>query len=417
MKNPPRSSGQVPDAGESAQPSLGHVLAAARALQPRLVDLRRGIHQYPELGNEEHRTAEVLKEQLAALGLTVKTGLGSGGTGLAAEIPGQVEGPAVALRADMDGLPISEASGVSYASRIPGVMHACGHDAHCAMLVGAAHILRKGPQPPRRKIILIFQPSEEREPLGARSLVQEGILDDPPVSSIFALHVTNDLQAGEIGLRYGPRNASADTLRLAVTGRSAHAARPHLGVDAIVAAASVVQAIQDVIARRVNVLNPAVVTFGRIEGGTAPNVVADRVVLTGTLRCLSAETRSELPGLLAGAAAHAAATLGAECELVVEPGEPVLFNDESLTRTVELVATELIGVGCVHHLPQPSMGAEDFAFYLDRVPGAQVSLGTGNSTRGITAGLHTPTFDIDEDALAVGAAVLAGTALRAAEVA
>lgn len=393
--------------------AVDHLLPAARAAQAELVALRRDLHQHPELGNEEHRTSAVLADRLEALGLTVRRGLGPRQTGITVEIPGQRDGPAVALRADMDALPIAESSDAPYASQIAGKMHACGHDAHCAMLVGAAHVLVQSPVPPLHKVLLIFQPSEERGPSGARALVEEGVLEDASAAAIFALHVTNDLQVGEIGVRYGPRNASADTLHLEVTGRSGHAARPHLGVDAIVAATAAVQAIQSVIARRVNVLNPAVVTFGTIEGGTAPNVVADRVRLSGTMRCLHPHTRAELPGLLAEAVEHAAATMGANCRLEFEPGEPVLVNDDQLTTIAESVAHDLVGAAAIHRLQEPSMGAEDFAFYLTRVPGSQLSIGTANRARGITSGIHTPTFDIDEDALPLGAALLAGFAMRA----
>ena len=380
----------------------------ARRLLPWMIDLRRAIHQEPELGMEEFRTAARMVETLRELDIPCQSGVA--GTGVVGLLEGRAPGPCVALRADMDALPLDEANDVPYRSTLPGKMHACGHDAHCAVQLGAARLLAE-----RRhfagSVKLLFQPAEETVG-GALPMINAGVLDNPPVVAIFGLHVTNEIPAGTIGVKYGQMQAASDDVRIGIHGQSVHGAYPHCGVDAIVAASAVVTALQTVVSRNVDPRDSAVLSFGTIAGGTAPNILADRVELHGTLRTLSSSTRQAVLERVRAVAEGVAASLGARAEFLHTPGYAPLVNTDAAVRLVEETAQEMLGEGSLRTIAAPSMGVEDFAYFLEKIPGAFYRLGTGNEARGLTSEGHSVFFDIDESALAVGAALQAAHVLR-----
>ena len=385
-----------------------HLPSAAHELRPELVAWRRHLHAQPELAYREVATAAFVRERLAALGLRPSPPL-AGGTGLTCLIEGQADGPTVALRADMDALPIQEANDVSYASTVPGVAHLCGHDAHTTMLLGAAALLGQD-RPARGHVKLLFQPAEEGG-AGAARMIEDGALDDPAVSAIFALHVFPDVEVGHLTVSPGQATAAADAFDIEVIGRGGHAARPHQAVDAIAVAAQVVSALQQLVSRQTDPLTPLVITIGKVEGGFARNVIAPSVRLEGTARSLDPALRERLPGLLEQLVGGVTKAFGASHTLSYRQGYPSTRNHPALLPTLEATVTDLLGEGRLTQLP-PSMGGEDFAYYAERVPGMIARLGVRNEARGLVHPLHHPRFDLDEDALPLGAAVLADFARR-----
>jgi amidohydrolase len=315
------------------------------------------------------------------------------------------------LRADMDALPILERSGVSFASKVPGVMHACGHDAHMAMLLGAGTLLKARERELTAPVKLIFQPAEEAHPGGALGLIKDGVLRNPEVRSAFALHVDYTLPAGTFGIREGPFMAAADEFDLAILGEGGHGARPHSAVDAIVAASAVIQALQTVVSRRVDPVEPAVLTIGTIKGGYRHNVIADRVEMTGTVRTLSSRLRDDFPGMIVEVVHGVAEAHRAGFEFEYRLGYPVLVNDAAGVDFVEAVGRSVFGEKRVVRMKAPAMGAEDFAYVLEKVPGAMIRLGIRNEPLGAVHPIHSPRFLLDESALPAGAAMLASLAL------
>jgi IAA-amino acid hydrolase len=382
------------------------LLQRAQALQETLREIRRKVHQHPELGFQEVETARLAAEHLRRLGLEVREGVGR--TGVVGTLGSGR--PCIALRADMDALPIQEGNEVLYASRRPGVMHACGHDAHVACLLGAAMLLAEAP-PAQGQVRFLFQPCEEggdaEGKSGAVRMVEDGAMEG--VDAVVGLHVTSELERGQVGFRAGPLMAAADRFVATVRGRAAHAAYPHRGVDAIVLAAQVVLAIQTVVSRRLSPMDHGVITVGVIQGGVRSNVVADEVRMEGTIRSFTPEVRSLLAAGLQDAC-RIVEPLGGSWDLQVVEGFPVTWNDPALTALVRAAAVEALGEEHVQEI-SPEMGSEDFSFLAQRAPGCYFYLGTrapGEPPRPA----HSPTFDIDEAALPVGAAVLAAAALR-----
>ena len=378
------------------------ILAAARDLLPWMVDIRRDLHQHPELGLEEHRTSEKIQSLLDEMGIEYETGLG--GTGVLGLIRGDDEGGVVALRADMDALPLQDEKDVAYASKIPGKMHACGHDVHTTMLLGAARLLVEEKASLPGTIKLLFQPAEETVG-GAKLLIEAGAMEDPRVDAIFGLHVDPGLDVGRVGLHFGQRNASSDDLTIIVHGKSAHGAYPWDGVDAIVATAQVITALQTVVSRQVDAREAAVISVGTINGGTQGNIVADRVELVGTVRCLSQETRRSVLRQIRETAEGVARGMGARAEVVIDPSYDPVVNDDGLLEVVRSNSRELLGEENVVVFPRPNMGVEDFGFYLSETPGAYYSLGVRNEDRGIVHQVHHGLFDVDESSMAIGVAL------------
>jgi amidohydrolase len=382
--------------------SAAEALAAAREILPWVIEIRRDLHQHPELGLEEHRTAKQVQSRLVELGIEHVGGLAQ--TGILGLIRGTEDGPVVALRADLDALPLQDAKDVPYKSQAPGKMHACGHDVHTSILLGAARLLKAMERELPGTVKLIFQPAEETVG-GARMLIEEGVLEDPKPEAIFGLHVDPGRPIGTFGLHYGQRNASSDNLHIVIHGQAGHGAYPASAVDAIVAAAQVVTAIQTVVSRNVDARESAVVSFGIIQGGTQGNILADRVELTGTVRTLDPHIRELVLKRIRETAGGVANGLGGSAEVNIEPSYDPLINDNSMVEVVRANATDLSGEDHIEVFPKPNMGVEDFGYYVTHVPGAFFSIGVRNEEKGIVNPVHHVLFDADEDAMAYGAAV------------
>lgn len=382
------------------------MLRSARSLQDGLTAWRRTIHMYPEPGFQEVKTAAFIAEILGEAGIPVETNVG--GTGVVGTL-GQGP-PIVALRADMDALPVQELNDVPYASQVPGMMHACGHDVHVAILMGVATLLAESP-PPRGQVRFLFQPSEEGMgkdgKSGAVRMIEDGALED--VDAVFGLHVSPDKPTGTVGVTSGPAFAAADFLRLSVRGQGGHGAYPHRTVDPIVLSAQIITAIQSIVARRLRPLDSGVITVGTIHGGTKSNIIPEEVQLTGTIRSFRPEVRELLWAELERVCGVARA-LGGDFDLRIEAGYPPTINDAAMAAFVREVAADLLGADKVH-ASDPEMGAEDFSFFLALAPGCFFRLGTGRPDEP-AFGLHSPHFDVDERALPVGVAVLVEIARR-----
>jgi amidohydrolase len=378
------------------------ILAAAREILPWMIEIRRDLHQHPELGLEEHRTGKKVRELLDELGIEHEDGMG--GTGVLGTIQGNAEGKTVALRADLDALPIQDDKDVSYASKVPGRMHACGHDVHTTMLLGAARLLAEERTSLPGTVKLLFQPAEETVG-GAKLMIEAGALENPRVEAIFGVHVDPSLEVGTVGLHYGQRNASSDDLAIIVHGKAAHAAYPSIGVDAIVAAAHVVIAVQAIVSRNVDAREAAVVSLGVIEGGTQTNIVADRVKLAGTVRCLNPEVRALVLHRIEETVEAVARAMGARAEIEIEPSYDPVVNDQAMVDLVRENSGRLLGDESAVIFDQPLMGVEDFGFYLSEIPGAFYSLGVRNEGAGIVHPVHFGLFDVDESAMAIGVAL------------
>ncbi len=374
-----------------------------RDYHDELTAFRQDLHAHPELGLEEHRTAELVAAKLESWGIEVHRGVGKTGVvGVLRAGNGQAR---IGLRADMDALPITEASGLPYASLCPGVMHACGHDGHTATLLGAAAVLAEMRGELPGPVKLIFQPAEETVG-GAEAMVEAGVLEG--VEAIYALHGWPQLNIGQIGCRPGPMMASADSFDLTITGKGGHAAYPHLTVDPILIGAQVVSAWQTLASREVSPLDSVVVTVTQFHAGTAYNVIPGTARLSGTVRCLSNAVRAEMPSKMERIAQGLCAAFRATCELTYVSGPPVVVNDARLNAQVEAVGRALLGPANVTFLESPTMGAEDFAYYLLHIPGVMFRLGVGTEV----SALHTPTYNFSDGALPYGMALFAHLALR-----
>ncbi len=386
------------------------LLDEAADLQADAVALRRRIHRRPELGLELPRTQEAVLESLDGLGLELATGEAT--TSVVATLDGGRPGPTVLLRADMDALPMPEDTGLEFASEVDGAMHACGHDAHTSMLVTAARLLTARRDDLPGRVVFMFQPGEEGHH-GARVMLDEGLLDgDDRPSCAFAIHVTPTIPAGMVTTKGGPMMASADELRIVVRGRGGHASMPHLALDPVPVACEIVQAIQTMVTRRVDVFDPAVVTIGSIRAGTTNNVIPETAVLQGTVRTVSEVARRKVLDGVRRVAEHVAAAHDAEADVVVLEGYPVTVNDHDAAMSAAGVARDLLGERAVIIQPTPVMGAEDFSYVLQRVPGAMVFLGVHPGGSGPVAPNHSNRMVIDEGPMAAGAALYAAVAVR-----
>ena len=385
------------------------IQAAAASLRAALVATRRDIHQHPELGNREVRTGTLVADRLRALGLEVRHPVAK--TGVVGILRGARPGRVVAIRADIDALPIQERNDVPYRSENPGVKHACGHDAHTTIVLGAAEVLsRLKPRLPGT-VVFLFQPAEEGVPDGeeggARLMIKEGALDDPKVQAILGLHMDPFLDIGQVGWSIGPIFASSDTFVIEVEGKRTHGAYPHTGLDPIPVAAEIVQALQLVVSRQIDAQNPKVLTIGEIHGGNRFNIVADRVTLKGTMRTLDPAVRREIKERVARTIKGVAEAHGTTASLrFVDEGNSPTMNDAALTRALVPALQRVYGKEHVLEV-RPQMGAEDFAAFAERVPGLYIKMGIRNEARGITAPIHTEDFDIDEDVLPLGVRAMA----------
>lgn len=371
---------------------------------------REHLHAHPELAFEEHQTAAFVSERLSAWGIEHQPGVAR--TGIVAHIYGrEPESRVIALRADMDALPIREANEVPYRSKHEGVMHACGHDVHTACLLGAAMLLQQLRTQWKGTIKLLFQPSEEKLPGGASVMIREGALQDPSPQNIWGQHVHPPLEAGKIGMKSGPYMASADEVYLTVKGKGGHAAIPNDCIDPILIASHIIVALQQVVSRRAEPATPTVLSFGDIHAAGATNVIPSEVRIQGTFRTFDEQWRMEAHDIIKQIASQTAMAMGGSCEARIEVGYPYVYNDPSLTAHTRQLAVQYLGKENVVDLPLRMTG-EDFAFYSQVIPGTFYRLGTGNSAKGITSPIHTPTFDIDPEALKVGVGMLVWLAIQ-----
>jgi amidohydrolase len=385
------------------------LLQQARTMHHQLSAWRRHLHAHPELSGQEQATAAYVAEELRKIGLTPQERVG-GGFGLTATIAAPRDAaPLIALRADMDALPINEETGLEFASRNPGIMHACGHDAHTAMLLGAARLLQHNRQRLACSVRLIFQPHEELFPGGAPQMIAAGALDG--ASSIFGLHISSTLPTGQVGTRAGAFMSAINDIDITIRGKGGHAAMPEQCVDPIVIAAEVILALQTAVSRSIPITEPAVVSVTRIEAGTANNIIPESVRLLGTIRTFSEQVRATICTRVRELAGGVARSHGATASVSLEPGYPVLNNDTAATERALRAARSLGFNGDQIQTLQPQGGGEDFAYYCQKTPGSFVFLGAASAAKQCVYPHHHPKFNIDEDALPSGAALLAQYAL------
>jgi amidohydrolase len=377
--------------------------AAMNRIREQLVQDRRHLHANPELGFEEHATSAFVAERLRSLGLDVRTGVG--GTGVVATIPGGHPGATVMLRADMDALPIQEENEVPYRSTNPGVMHACGHDGHTAILLATARILSERRDRLPGTVVLAFQPAEERIPGGALGMIADGVMENPHVDAVFGLHLTQASPVGTVLFRGGASMASADTFRAEIVGKGGHASRPQNAIDPILIASHVVTALHSIVSRNVGPLDQAVITIGTLHAGTVPNVIPSSATLSGSVRAFDQQVRETMARRIQDTIAGIARAMGAEATIDYEFGYPTLVNDADMAELVGSVAREV--VGDAKAIPgDPNMASEDVSYFLQKAPGCYFNVGTANEAKGFIWSNHHPRFDIDEDALPVGVEML-----------
>jgi amidohydrolase len=367
------------------------------------VKARRWLHRHPELSFHEQETAAFVAAKLREIGYEPQVGCG-GSHGVKAVLAGARPGRTIALRADMDALPITEETGLPYASTVPGVMHACGHDMHTATLLAAARALKSVQSELAGNVVFIFQPAEETPPGGAAGMIRDGVLENPHVDAIFGLHVDPFLAAGQMAFGAGPRNAAADLFDLTIFGRGGHGAAPHQTVDALVIGAQVVNALQHIHSRFMNPMEQLVITVGHFQAGSKHNIIADTALLQGTVRTMSPQLRERIPGLLEQVIGGVCASYGARFELDYQPGYPVLINEEAMTAVANAAGVATVGEGAVH-LSSAAMYGEDFSYYLQQRPGSFGNLGVAEPGAADCFPCHHPKLLVaDEKAMPVGVA-------------
>jgi amidohydrolase len=376
--------------------------------------MRRELHRIPEASFAEHRTAKKIGSYLKATGIRHKRGVG--GTGIVGVVDGG-PGPVVALRTDMDALNLEEQTGLSFASCHRGFMHACGHDAHMAIVLGAGIVLKQlgndlpGSKLPG-KVKLIFQPAEETPPGGAIAMIRAGAMKAPKVGAVIGLHVDPEIPVGKIAINEGYISAAADDFKITIRGKGGHGSSPHRGIDTVVVAAQFVTALQSIVARRVGPLESVVVSVGYIRGGERDNIIAAEVEMGGTVRTRTPALRRKVPAMIRQTLKATCSQFGARGEMKYIKGYPPVYCDPAFTSMVAAASGEILGRRTITTSPGLEMGGEDFAYFAEEVPGTTMFVGVGNRSRGKTAGLHTATFDIDEDALKIGVAAMAYSAYK-----
>jgi amidohydrolase len=381
----------------------------ASQLLPEIIKIRRHLHANPELSFQEFKTAEFISDVLTKNNIEHKAGIA--GTGIVGFIKGNGAGKTIALRADMDALPITEQSNVDYKSKNQGVMHACGHDVHSSCLLGAAIILNELKEYLNYDVKLIFQPGEEKLPGGASLMIKEGVLKNPEPQAIFGQHVMPFIDAGRVGFRSGKYMASTDEIYVTVKGKGGHAAMPHLNIDPVLIAANIIVSLQQIVSRVANPAMPSVLSFGKIIANGATNIIPDEVKMEGTFRTFDEKWREEAHKRMKKMAESIATGMGGQIDFKIEKGYPFLINNEELTAKAKASAIEFLGEENVQDL-DIWMAAEDFAFYSQQIPACFYRLGTRNESKGIISSVHTPTFDIEENALETGMGLMAWMVLK-----
>ena len=378
------------------------IAALVHEIFDRLVAIRHDIHRHPEIRFQEERTAGVVESFLDEIGVPHKR---CGGSGVIALI-GSNRSRVVCLRSELDALPMPDLSGLPYASVNDNAAHACGHDGHIVILLGTAWILKKLEKELNGTVKLLWQPAEEGG-AGARTMIESGALDDPAPEAIFGLHGWPLLPVGKAGYRFGPAMASTDDFELRVKGRGTHGAMPHGGVDPIPIAARIVEGFQLIRSRMINPLKPMVVTVSTIHGGTAVNVIPDEVTMSGTIRCIDPETRKAIPGLMERMAVHTARASGGDAEFKLTAGYPPVICEERTTRFAMDFLADILGKNNLFEIPEPVMGGEDFAFYLEKIPGTFLRLGVGDRPP-----LHNSSYDFNDEVIPYGVRIMAGIGAR-----
>jgi amidohydrolase len=380
------------------------IKSLAAAYSAEFIDVRRHLHTHPELSYAEFETSKFVQEKLTGFGIPFEIKATTGVVGL---IRGKnPDKKIIALRADMDALPIKEENTVSYKSVKEGVMHACGHDVHTTCLLGAAKILNELKDEWEGTVKLIFQPGEERNPGGASILIKEGVLENPKPQCIFGLHVHPGLQIGKLSFRGGKVMASADEIYITIKGKGGHAAAPHLCIDPILIASHLIISLQQIVSRNNNPHNPSVLSITAINGGTTTNVIPNEVKLMGTFRAMNEEWRFAAHELIKKHCTNIAESMGGQIDLHIDIGYPTVYNNELLNNAAKTAAAEYMGAENIEET-ELRMGAEDFGYYSQQIPGCFYRLGVMNKAKGITSGVHTPTFNIDEDAIEKGMGMMA----------
>lgn len=383
---------------------LQKIKALANQYVPEFIDVRHHLHAHPELSYQEFETSKFVQQRLAAIGIPFEIKAITGVIGL---IRGKnPDKRIIALRADMDALPIKEENDVAYRSKNEGIMHACGHDVHTTCLLGAAKILNTLKDEWEGTVKLIFQPGEEKNPGGASLLIKEGVLENPKPSSIFGLHVHPGLAVGKMSFRAGKVMASADEIYIIIKGKGGHAASPHLCIDPIMIASHLIISLQQIVSRNNNPHNPTVLSITSFQGGSTTNVIPNEVKLKGTFRAMNEEWRLRAHDLIRKMSTELVHGMGGEIDLLIDVGYPSVYNNEALNDLARKKAEEFIGINNVEET-EPRMGAEDFGYYSQEIPGCFFRLGVMNKKKGITSGVHTPTFNIDENAIETGMGMMA----------
>jgi amidohydrolase len=383
---------------------LERIKQLAKQYASEFIEVRHHLHAHPELSYQEFETSKFVQQKLSDFGIPFEV---RATTGVIGVIKGKnPDSRIIALRADMDALPINEQNDVPYKSTTPNVMHACGHDVHTTCLLGAAKILSQTKNDWEGTVKLIFQPGEEKNPGGASLLIKEGVLENPKPQGIFALHVNPQLEVGRLSFRSGKVMASADELYINIKSKGGHAAAPHLTVDTILIASHLIVALQQVISRNNNPLLPSVLSITSFQGGYTTNVIPSEVKLMGTFRAMDEEWRFKAHDIIGKLSTELVHSMGAEIDLHIDVGYPTVYNNEKLNDTAKKKAQEFMGADKVEET-EIRMGAEDFGYYSQQIPGCFFRLGTGNNTKGITSGVHTPHFNIDEDAIEIGIGIMA----------
>ena len=377
--------------------------AAITSMVDELIQTRRDFHAHPELGFEEHRTAKIIASRLKDLGFEVQTGIGK--TGVVGLWRGAGGGRTVGFRADMDALPVHELNDVEYRSRTDGVMHACGHDGHMAILLGFARWLAERDRPFDDNVKLLFQPAEEGGG-GAVGMIEDGALANPDVEQIFGLHLWNNFEVGTLGMAPGPTMASSDAFDIKVTGKGGHGAMPHQGIDAVVVASHIVVALQTIVSRNVDPISPAVLSIGTVQAGDTGNVIAQSAFLHGTFRAFDPKLREAAPDMIRRCVTGVAQGLGAKAELIWHPQYPPTISDATSVAIARKAAESLVPDASIV-TDEKTMGAEDMSFYLEKVPGCYMFVGSANKQEGLDHAHHHPKFDFDEAVLPLGVALLA----------
>lgn len=382
---------------------------SAFELKDKLIEMRRHFHQYPEIAFEEVKTSEYIADTLSKLDIEVKTGVAK--TGVVGILKGDGD-KTIGLRADMDALPVTEQNEVEYKSKNEGRMHACGHDSHMSMLLGAATILSQMKEQLKGNVKFIFQPSEESIPGGAKIMIEEGVLESPKVDAIFGMHVDPTIKTGKIGYKSGPFMAFSSEFSIVVKGKGGHAAVPQASIDPIVMASDIIQELQKIVSRWTSPIEPIVLTIGSIHSGTAFNIIPETAEMQGTTRVVNMELAKKVPQKIETILKKITEIYGGSYKFDFQPGYPALINDRQFTNFVSSVIENLFGEENALELEEPLMGGEDFAYYLQKVPGTFLRLGSANDEKESTYPWHHPRFNIDEDILPIGTSLFAACSLE-----